>query len=80
MAFGAAGRSVFRDRALTQPAQSSALKVSPAPVAVADKSTLAVSAVGRSFGSVWRAAQARDAVITVATASLHVVELAELAA
>lgn len=80
MAFGAAGRSVLRDRTLTQPAQSTAIKVSPAPVAVADKSTLAVSAGGRSFGSVWRAVQARDAVTTVATASLHVVELAELAA
>ncbi len=80
MAFGAAGRSTLRDRALTQPAQSTALKVSPAPVAVASKSTLAVTAGGRSFASVWRAVQARDAVTAVATTSLHVVELAELAA
>ena len=80
MSFGAAGRSTLRDRALSQPAQSVALKISPPPVAVADKSTLAVTAGGRSFGSVWRAVQARDAVKTVATASLHVVELAELLA
>lgn len=80
MTFGAAGRSSLRDRALSQPPQSVALKISPAPVAVADKSTLAVSAGGRTFGSVWRAVQARDAVTSVATTSLHVVELAELPA
>lgn len=78
MTFGAAGRSTFRDRALTQPAQSAAIKVMPAPVAVADKSTLSVAAGGRTFGSVWRAVQARDAVATVSAGSLHVVELAEL--
>lgn len=80
MSFGAAGRSPRRDRALSQPAQSVALKISPAPVAVADKSTLAVTAGGQTFNSVWRATQVRDAVATVATTSLHVVELAELPA
>lgn len=80
MTFGAAGRSTLRDRALSQPAQSVALKISPAPVAVADKSTLAVTAGGRTFGSVWRAVQARDSVTTVTATSLHVVELAELPA
>jgi hypothetical protein len=80
MSFGAAGRSPLRDRALAQPAQSTAMKISPAPVAVADKSTLAITADGRTFGSVWRAVQARDAMTAAATTSLHVVELAELSA
>ena len=80
MSFGAAGRSPRRDRALSQPAQSVPIKISPAPMAVADKSTLAITAGGRTFGSVWRAVQARDAVTTAATNSLHVVELAELPA
>jgi hypothetical protein len=80
LAYGAAGRSPLRDRAITQPAQSTAIKVNPAPVTVADKSTLAVTAGGRTFTSVWRASQAREAVTDVAVASVHVVELAELAA
>jgi hypothetical protein len=80
MTFGAAGRSPLRDRALSQPAQAVAMMISPAPVAVADKSTLAVTALGSTFTSVWRATQARDGVTTVATTSLHVVELAELGA
>jgi hypothetical protein len=79
MAFGAAGRSPLRDRALQQPAQSTAIKVDPAPVTVADKSTLAVAAGGRTFTSVWRATQARQGVTDVDVASVHVVELAELA-
>ncbi len=80
LALGAAGRSPLRDRALAQPAQAAALKVNPAPVTVTDKSTLAVQRGGRSYTSVWRATQARDAVTSVAVASVHVAELAELVA
>jgi hypothetical protein len=80
LAFGAAGRSSLRDRSLAQPAQSTAIKVDPAPVTVADKATLAVAGGGRTFTSVWRAAQARAAVTSVDIASVQVVELAELAA
>jgi len=46
----------------------------------ADKSTLTVTAGGRTFTSVWRATQARDAVTSARTESLHVVELVELPA
>lgn len=81
MSFGAAGRSVLRDRALAQPVQPTALKVDPTPVTVADKATLAVTAGGgRAYASVWRAEQARAAVTSADTAGLHVIELAELAA
>ena len=80
LAHGAAGRSPLRDRALAQPAQSTAIKVNPAPVTVADKSTLAVAGGGGTFTSVWRASQARDGVTDVAAGSVHVVELAELTA
>src|SRR5262249_53134812 len=73
LGFGAAGRSPSRDRALSQPEQAAALKISPAPVAVADKSTLIVSAGGRTFTSVWRATQARDAVPSARTEKLQVV-------
>ena len=80
LAHGAAGRSPLRDRALTQPAVSTPIKVNPAPVTLADKSTLAVAAGASTFTSVWRASQAREAVSDVAVGSVHVVELAELAA
>jgi hypothetical protein len=80
LSFGAAGRSQLRDRALSQPAQPAALKVAAAPVTVAHKSTLTVSAGGRTFTSVWRAAQVRDSVTSAPTRSLHVVEIAELPA
>ena len=80
LAFGAAGRSPLRDRALVQPAQSTAIKVGPGPVVVADKSTLAVAGGGRTYTSVWRASQARAAVTHVDAASVHVVELAEMVA
>ena len=79
LAHGAAGRSPLRDRALAQPPQSTALKVNPPPVTVADRSTLAVVAGGRTFTSVWRATQARASVTSASVASVHVVELAELA-
>ncbi len=80
LAFGSAGRSTLRDRALAQPAQSTALRINPPPVAVADKSTLAVAAGGQIYSSVWKADQARTANTSVAVASLHIAELAELAA
>lgn len=80
LAFGAAGRSPLRNRAVARPAQATALKVHPAPVTVAVKSTLAPMAGGRAFTSVWRATQASAAVGTADAANVHVVELAELAA
>ena len=55
LAFGAAGRSPLRGRTLVQPAQSTAIKVNPAPVMVANKSTLAVAGGGSNYTSVWRA-------------------------
>ncbi len=80
LAFGAAGRSPLRDRALAQPAQATAIKVNPTPVTVADKSTLAPAAGAGVFASVWRATQARAGVTSVDSASVHVTEIAELAA
>ncbi len=80
LAFGAAGRSPLRDRALAQPAQATAIKVNPTPVTVADKSTLAPAAGASVFASVWRATQARAGVTSVDSASVHVAEIAELAA
>ena len=80
MAHGAAGRSPLRDRALAQPAQPAPIKVNPTPVTVADKTTLEVAGGGRTYTSVWRAAQAREGVTSVDVASVHVVELAELTA
>ncbi|MDN5780958.1 MAG: hypothetical protein L0H23_02875, partial [Luteimonas sp.] len=80
LACGAAGRSPLRDRALARPAQSAAIKVNPAPVAVADKSTLAVTAGSRTFTSVWLATQARAGATSVDVANVQVVELAELVA
>jgi hypothetical protein len=79
MGFGAAGRSPLRDRALTQPTQLTSIKVDPAPVTIADKSTLAVAGGVRFYGSVWRATQARVAAAGVDTSTLQVLELAELA-
>jgi hypothetical protein len=73
LAFGAAGRSPLRDRALARPAEATALKVNPPPMAVADKSTLAVSGGARVYGSVWRATQAAHEL-----AKANVVELAEM--
>lgn len=79
LAFGAAGRSPLRDRALARPPEATKLKVDPAPVTIADKSTLAVAG-GRTFTSVWLATQARAGIADVDAAAVHVVELAELAA
>jgi hypothetical protein len=80
LSHGAAGRSPLRDRALQQPSLPTAMRVDPAPVAVADKSTLAVAGGGATYTSVWRAAQARTSVTNVDVASVHVVEVAELVA
>jgi hypothetical protein len=80
LAFGAAGRSPLRDRALTQPAVATALKVAPVPLTVADKSTLAVVAGGRTYASVWQATQARAAAGAIERARASVIELAEIAA
>jgi hypothetical protein len=77
--FGAAGRSSLRDRALTQPAQSAAIKVDPVPVTITAKNTLTVTAGAGIYTSVFRAEQARDSVVTVATTRLAVVEVSELA-
>ncbi len=80
LAFGAAGRSPLRDRALARPDQATALRIDPAPVTIADKSTLAVAGGGRTFTSVWLATQARQGVADVDVATVQVAELAELAA
>ncbi|MGH9143589.1 MAG: hypothetical protein ACRD2I_20830, partial [Vicinamibacterales bacterium] len=77
--FGAAGRSNYRDRALTQPAQSTAMRVDPAPVTVASKDSMVVATGAQVYTSVWRAHQARDAASSVEAASLAVVEVAEIA-
>jgi hypothetical protein len=77
--FGAAGRSHYRDRALTQPAQSTALRVDPAPVTVATKDSLTVVAGAQVYTSVWRAHQARAANNSAEVANLGVVEVAEIA-
>ena len=74
LAFGAAGRSPLRDRALARPAQAAAFKVAPAPLAVADKASFAVQLGGKPYTSVWRAAQAARPL-----AKANVVELAEMA-
>jgi len=78
--FGAAGMSPYRDRMLTQPAQSTALKVDPAPVTVASKETLTITAGAQVYTSVWRADQARIGNTSVEVARLSVVEVAEMAA
>ncbi|APW36747.1 hypothetical protein RD110_05700 [Rhodoferax koreense] len=76
--FGAAGRSRLRDKALAQPALKAPLAVKPAPVTVADKSSLApVTAAGVQH-SVWQAAQGLAGMTNVAGQQLQVVELAEL--
>ena len=77
--FGAAGRSTLRDRHLTQPEQSTALRVDPAPVTVAAKDSLAIAAGAQIYDSVWRAHQARAASTTVDVQTLSVVEVAEIA-
>ena len=77
--FGAAGRSAYRDRALTQPAQSTALRVDPAPVTIANKDSLTVATGAQVYSSVWRAHQARAASDSVEAANLGVVEIAEIA-
>jgi len=79
LAFGAAGRSSLRDRALARPAEAAAVKVRPPPLAVADKSTLAVAAGGGMYRSVWRATQAVSAQ-TQAGKNVIVAEFAEMLA
>jgi hypothetical protein len=76
--FGSAGRSSLRDRTLTQPAVSAALRVDPAPVTVATKDSLSVAAPA-VYTSVWRAEQVRRANPAAKAGSLGVVELSELA-
>jgi hypothetical protein len=77
--FGSAGRSTYRNRTLTQPAQSTALRVDPAPVTVATKDSLTVAAGAQVYSSAWRAHQARAASNSVEVANLAVVEVAEIA-
>ncbi|MEO7072487.1 MAG: DUF6603 domain-containing protein [Rhodanobacter sp.] len=80
LAFGAAGRSSLRDRALARPAQVAALKVNPAPVTVADKSTLSPAAGNQAYASVWRATQASATLMRASALNTQVVEVAELTA
>lgn len=76
LACGAAGRSPLRDRAMARPAQAAAIRVNPTPVAVADRSTLAITAGSRTFTSVWQATQAAS---VVEVANAQILEVAELA-
>ena len=79
MRFGAAGASPLRDRALTQPAQSTAVAVKPPPLAVVSKETFDLAAGGRIHTSYWKADQARTSDTVASAKSLQVAELAELA-
>jgi len=77
MRFGSAGLSSLRDRALSQPAQGTAIKVKPAPVGVADKATLNLAAA-KTFTSVWQAEQTRRFSSTLDLRQHQVAEVAEL--
>ena len=81
MRFGAAGVSSWRDKALIQPAAPGALKVNPAPMVVADKSSLQVAGGGQTHTSFWRADQMRrfDLDLDLDAAASQVAELAEVA-
>ena len=79
MRFGAAGLSPLRDRAAMQPAVPTALRVGPAPMVVADKSSTKVVAGGQTHTSFWRAEQARAFDPARNVSAIHVAELAELA-
>jgi hypothetical protein len=79
LAHGAAGRSPLRNRALTQPSQPAPIRVNRAPVTVAAKDSMTRTAGASVQTSVWRAYQERAANSQVASASLAVVELAEIA-
>lgn len=80
LAYGAAGKSAFRDRALTQPAQATPLGVKPAPVAVVDKVDTAIISGVAVRRSVWQAVQARDVAAATHVGALVTAELAELSA
>ena len=78
MQFGAAGLSPLRDKALVQPAFPSALKLNPAPLVVADKTSM--QAASAQHSSVWQAEQARSFATNFNPATHQVAELAELTA
>src|SRR5262249_47340588 len=59
MKFGSAGLSTLRDKGLSQPATPSALRVNPAPMVVADKSSLQATPHAAVHSSFWKADQAR---------------------
>jgi hypothetical protein len=77
MQFGSAGLSSLRDKALTQPALPTAIKVNPPPVVVVDKSTLQLAATTQ-YSSVWQAEQARSFTNTLNPTLKQVAEIAEL--
>jgi hypothetical protein len=77
MRFGSAGLSSLRDRALSKPAQGTAIKVNPAPVGVADKATLNLAA-SKTFTSVWQAEQTRRFSTSLDATQHQVAEIAEL--
>jgi hypothetical protein len=80
MGFGAAGLSPLRDKARTQPATPTALKVGPAPMIVAAKSSMQIVAGAARETSYWRADQARRFNLDIDLRATHVAELAEVAA
>jgi len=76
--FGAAGLSPLRNKALSQPATASALKVNPAPMVVADKNSLQVAAHATTHSSFWKADQALRFDADRDVGSSQVAELAEV--
>ena len=78
MQFGAAGRSVLREKDSIQPAEKAAIQVNPVPVTVADKSTLGLTAGATVHQSVWQASQALAFGGATTPRQSQVVELAEL--
>jgi hypothetical protein len=76
--FGAAGRSVLRDKDTIQPAEKAAIQVNPVPVTTADKSTLELTAGATVHQSVWQASQALSFGSVTTPRQSQVIELAEL--
>ena len=78
MQFGAAGRSVLREKDSIQPAEKAAIQVNPVPVTVADKSTLEPAPGATVLQSVWQASQTLAFGGVTTPRQSQVVELAEL--
>ncbi|MDB5892793.1 MAG: hypothetical protein JWQ88_324, partial [Rhodoferax sp.] len=78
--FGAAGRSALRDKRLVQPALQAPIALSPPPLTLADKATLAPVTGAQVQHSVWQAGQSvQGNAVADSPSRVLVVELAELA-